>query len=312
MRSSLAIIVVPFAGKGYLTRCLRAVERQEGVTGLEVIVPCDRNLGDVAALEKAHPEVQFMRLEGYHTAAELRASGIRQAAGSIVAITEDHCEPDPDWCSQILHAHEDAHAAVGGVVEKQDPDTILNWAVYFADYLRYMNPVSEGPTRSLTDLNASYKRAALASIDHVWLHEFHEPVINGALLQKGESLWLSPRIVVNQQRSLGLREALWDRYAFGRLFASTRISGLSGAGRWRYIAASPLVPVLLLARILVQICQKRRRLAQAVRALPALVVLSMVWSYGEFVGSVTGRPHPSLSPSRQLSPAHVRNSPNLL
>ena len=60
----------------------------------------------------------------------------------------------------------------------------LNWAVYFADYLRYALPFGEGPYPTLTDLNVSYKRSDLDEIKDLWNNEFHEPEIHGALKQR--------------------------------------------------------------------------------------------------------------------------------
>ena len=38
---------------------------------------------------------------------ELRAAAVGIARGWLVAITEDHCVPEPDWYSAMLRAHEE-------------------------------------------------------------------------------------------------------------------------------------------------------------------------------------------------------------
>ena len=121
-----------------------------------------------------------------------------------------------------------------------------------------MNPIPEGSSPHLTDCNVSYKRAALNDVVGIWCGEFHEPEVHRALRARGESLWLSSRIVVRQQRSLHLSDAVWDRYAFGRLFASTRVSGASWPKRVVYAGFSFMLPPLLMGRIVVMLpCKKK-------------------------------------------------------
>lgn len=282
-----------------MPRCLQALAPQADVEKIEIIVPYDERFGEIYRLRSEFPWIHFLEGNGHMTYAELRAYGVREARGTIVALTESHCLPDPDWCARILEAHAADHGAIGGAVEKETPDKLLNWAAYLADYGRYMNPVVEGPTSNLTDCNVSYKRAALDAIADVWADEFHEPEVHRALQSRGESLWLSSRIVVHQQRSLRLRDAVWDRYAFGRLFASTRVSAATWPKRVGYAGFSFMLPPLLLGRIAANILRKGRYVGQFVRSVPALMLLTTVWAYGECVGYLTGTPEPSLMPGVQ-------------
>ena len=291
---ALTVVVVMLEGPDYLARCLEALARQKNAPHFEIIVPCDERLGDAAALRAKYPQAQFARVPGKRTYAELRAIGVRRARGPIVALTEDHCAPEPAWCAEILNAHAAPHAAIGGAVEK-GPDAALNWAIYLCDFGRYMQPVREGPAGYLTDCNVSYKRAALASLAEVWAGEFHEPVVHGTLKARGETLWLSPRIVVRQQRSLSWGSALWDRYAFGRLFASTRPEAAAPMGRALYAALAIALPPFIVARVATDVLRKRRHFRELARALPALILVTSAWAWGEFAGYVTGRPVDSLS-----------------
>ena len=129
-------------------------------------------------------------------------------------------------------------------------------------------------------------------------HEFHEPQVHGSLQARGESLWFSPRIVVGQQRSLKLGQALWDRYAYGRLFGSTRIEGKRASTRLLYACLCIVLPLLLVARVAVHVLRKNKCAAEFARALPALALMASVWTWGEFAGYVTGRPAPWLSPRK--------------
>lgn len=283
----LTVVVVMLGGLSYLPRCLDALEQQVGVARPEIIVPCDASVGDLAPLRRRYPEVQFLLVEGRRTYAELRAIGFHRARGTIIALTEDHCSPDPDWCQQILKLHEAAHAAVGGAVDK-GPDGIFNWAIYLCDFSRYMNPVVEGPSAYLTDCNVSYKRRALEPLAPLWATEFHETTINWTLAGRGHSLWLSPRVIVNQQRSLTLGAALSERYRFGRLFARTRVAATPWIRRPLYAAGAVVLPLVLMARVARNVVARRRARDRFLLALPAIALLNTVWAFGELVGYLQG------------------------
>jgi hypothetical protein len=291
---ALSAVVVVLEGTRSLPRCLTALTQQEGVSGIEIIVPYDDRTRQVTTLETRFPAVHFVRVEGQRTYAELRAIGIRHARGAIVAITEDHCTPRADWGAQLLAAHAHHGAVIGGAIDKQTPDTALNWALYLADFVRYMHPLTEGPSHSLSDCNVSYKRVALEAIADVWTEEFHEPLVHAALQGRGEVLWLTPRVVVLQQRTLALGAALWDRYAFGRLFSSTRVTTFSWQRRCLYATLTPLLLPLLVARVAGHIRRTRRYVREFLYALPHLTLLTIAWAWGEGLGALTGRPPPAL------------------
>lgn len=291
----LSIVVVVLKGGENLRRCLEALRPQlqsfelEGYIG-EVIIVADEKLTDLKEFSVGHPQMTVEILSGRKTYAALRSRAVQLSRGRIVVITEDHCIPDPDWCLQIMTSHSQAYSGIGGAVEKEAPDSALNWAVYFADYLRYMKPLSGGLVHSLTDLNAAYKRTALDEIKEAWKDEFHENEVNELLQRSGKLLWLTPNIVVHQQRNFRLAEALADRFAFGRLFASTRVRMVPLSKRFVFIFVSLLVPILLLYRTARQIMQKNRYVYEYLSSFPFLVLLSIFWGLGEMVGYITGVP----------------------
>jgi hypothetical protein len=153
-----------------------------------------------------------------------------------------------------------------------------------------MPPIAEGPSESLTDCNVTYKRDALEKIATVWMAEFHEPEVHAALRQCGETLWLSPALLTYQQRDIVLRPAIRERYEFGRLYGGLRVAHLSGFRRLALIAATPLLPLVMVARVLQGVIGKRRHIGVSLAAMPYLILFAAVWSWGELVGYVTGRP----------------------
>jgi len=286
----LSVIVVVLGGGHELVRCLEALRAQTNPPPMEVIVPHDDRLREIDLPRQTSPAVKFLHLPGQHSYAELRAAGVRASRGRVVAVTEDQCIPPGTWCANVVCVHTNTHVAVGGPVEKLQPDSPLGWAIYLRELGTYMPPMPDGPSLHLTDCNVSYKRASLDSISGVWAKEFHEPQVHEALRQRGGTLWLSPALLTYQHRSLRFVPALKERYAFGRLFGCLRAAAVPRARRLLLVAVSLFLPALLVGRVLSSVLRKRRHRGACLVALPYLIVFSIVWSWGEFLGYLTNRP----------------------
>lgn len=291
---TLSVTALLFVGRDYLIRCLDALMRQDCREPVEVIVCHDERIGDVAFFEDRYPGLRFASMPGQRSPAELRARGIAACRAPVVALIEDHCMARRDWCSRILAAHARPNTAIGGAVEKGWPpgalsDSGLNWALYLTDYSRYMRPVRAGAAPSLTDCNVSYKRAALDRFRDDWQTEFHENVVHGLLQAEGDELWLDPEIVVYEQRGLRLGDVLRDRFSFGRLFGSSRVTGAPAAARLKYAVGALAMPPVLVLRAGQNLFSRGRHRLAFLRALPALTLTTSTWMLGEFVGYVSGK-----------------------
>lgn len=292
----LSIVVVVLAGRVSLARCLDGMAALRGVGAVEVIIAYDDHHPDVDSLIPRYPDAVFAHLPGRRTYGEIRTLGMRHAHAGVVALTEDHCVPDAGWGEAILAAHRAPHAAIGGPVDKRGPDNATSWAVYLLDYARYASPLPEGPARELTDCNVSYKREALVATASLWATEFHEPEIHGALTAQGSTLWQSPAIAVQQQRTLTLSAALRERFDFGRLLGSLRAASAPPARRVMLAVLGCAVPLLIVWRVLTHARRAPALRAPLLRTLPWVVLLAAAWGAGEIAGYATGRPPRGLQP----------------
>ncbi len=298
---ALSVIVTVVGGESYLRHCLGRLAPQVEGRPIEVIVPCDRTVGGVAGLREEFPGIVFADMGTVRTtcrpgteaaAHEIydcrKAFGLNVARGEILALLDDSAAPDPDWCEQVLRAHRLPHGVIGGCVEYEGRG-VLGRAVYLQDFGRYQRPLAEGPSRSLTDVNVSYKRSVLFGVYDVWHERYSEATVHGALARQGATLWQRPQLVVRQDRGpLSLRRTLGERYSWGRLFGSVRARELSFFGRLFYAVVSPLLPLVLVLRLARKALGKGRR-GSFLAALPYLLVLTSAWCLGEFVGNLTGR-----------------------
>jgi hypothetical protein len=291
----LSVVVTIVDGGETLSRCLAALISQIDAPQMEVIVPYDDTVTGLSPIMSRFETVGFLSLGRLPAAApktshggqhELfdrrRAAGLRAAHGDIVAILEDRGVPRRDWAAAVVRVHRElTHAVIGGAIEN-GVDRILNWAVYFCDFGRYQLPFMAGPRAYVSDVNVSYKRHALDQTVSLWRDRYHEPVVHGALVFRGETLFLSPELVVDQTRvNLRLGELIRERFAWGRLFGRLRVREI---GRWQRLAlvlATPILPALLMFRLARDRMTKRRFVARFALASPLVLLLLAAWSAGE-------------------------------
>jgi hypothetical protein len=298
----LSIVIFVVSDAKHLAGCLSALSQQVNPPAMEIIVPYDGRDHSIPSLNSRFREVQFHRVDNLHSSVggsrashahldKLRAIGLGLARGEIVALLEDHDRPDQYWAKSIAEAHKELPAvAIGGAIENE-VDRLLNWAIYFCDFGRYQSPVKAGPSSTLSAANISYKREALSAIRQVWQDFYHEPFVDGSLMAQGWKLWLSPRIVVYQHRNnLKLSAALRERYEWGRYYAGNRIKKVLLIKRVFYLALSPILPFVLAARKTRDVLIKKRLSGKFVKAFPLIFLLTLFWSFGEFVGYLTAGP----------------------
>ena len=291
----LTVVIAVVGDESTLTRCLEALVPQ--ACDAEVIVPYDDALR-VAGVRSRFADVRFLDLGVTQTRAAAGsmaalherfdkriAAALRDARGDVVALLQDWEVPAPDWVERVKSAHRLPYAAIGGAVENRGSG-LLNWSVYFLDFSRYQLPFAPKPARYLSDVNVSYKRAALERVRDVWRETYSEVAVNWALAERGETLLLTPEIIVYQDRGpLSLTTLVRERASWGIIFGAARGAWV-GPMRWLYAAASPLIPFVLIGRVLKDVLRTRRNVLVFVTSLPAMIVLAVSWSVGEFWGYV--------------------------
>jgi len=243
---------------------------------------------DVAPLAKSYPSVRFVNAPVDASIPQLRAIGMAQASGDVVALTEDHCIADENWVEALtLSASGDADV-VGGGMDNARRSRAVDWAAYFAEY-GFFSPErperAEGPPL-LTGANIAYKRHVIADVigwaqDGEW-----ENVAHTRLVARGSMLRFARTAAIYQNQSYSLAAFCTDRFEHGRDYARKRLAEDPNASRWFLLAASPLLPPLLTWRV--ARASARSRWGTFLRALPATVLFLTAWSVGEAVGYLRG------------------------
>ncbi len=298
----LSVVVAVVDGGEALRRCLVGLSRQQDGPPLELIVPWDASAPEVPGICADYPLAQPLAMGAVATAHaagsalaahELydrrRAAGLAAATGDLVALVEDRVVPREDWSRALTGAHGMGPDVVGGAVDCRAAD-LLGWAVYYCDYGRYQPPFIAHAAEWLSDVNVSYKRAALEQTRSLWQQRYQEPLVHGALARAGARMLLSPAPVVDAQRGpLRLGAVLRERVVFARVFAATRAREASTARRALLAAASLALPLLLVARrVRERSARGPLRAKSFLAALPLIALLSCAWSFGELLGYLRG------------------------
>ena len=292
---ALSVIVTVVSGREALRGCLAALQSQIEEVEAETIVPYDDWSREIGELSREFPRVRFHddrepgEIRSRHDLYDRRrAVGLALSRGRVVAMTEDHVVPAPDWIRRILAAHGQSHAVIGGAIEN-GIDRPLNWAWYYCDFGRYGRPFAEGPAAYASDVNVSYKREALESVRELWKNAYHETTVHWALRARGVELWLTPEAVVFQHRPrMGLGQAYRERIEWGRVFAETRVEEIGLRHRLLFLLGTPVLPCLLLWRVWGNMRRQRRTMRQMLTALPVAFFLLTGWALGELMGYAGG------------------------
>lgn len=291
-RPGVSVGVVGICGVTHVRRCLRALRAQAGAPPFEIVVAYDPALRDMSAAAREHPDIRFVANVDQRTPLELASRAIQETRGDVVLLTEDHCIPDADWVARLQAALTPDVAAAGGVVALGEGATGTDFAFYFVDFFRYAEPAADGPSPTLTVCNVAYRRADLDALPHPpWkTGGFHETAVNDALRARHGPLRLHPGARVTMRRHVTLRHAIRERYAFGRLFGCTRLAYAPASMRLAYRVLAPLLPAVLLGRMLRKAMASAGLRRQLVRGLVPLVLMVLAWSLGEWLGYLTATP----------------------
>jgi hypothetical protein len=299
----VSIIITVVSGKESVRRCLEALHPQVNPDEGEIIVPYDKWSTKIGCLAVDFPGVRFHFISepGFASLDKVtsrqhrlydrrRAVGLTLARGQIIAMTEDHAVPAADWYSQILAAHQQPYAVIGGLIDN-GIDKPLNWALYYCDFGRCGSPRSSGVSEYVSDVNVTYKRNALETVSGLWRDAYHETTVHWALQSRGEKLFLDSRLRVYQHRpAISLRQAYRERIEWGRVFAETRVASFSVWARLLYAAGTPALPAILFLRVLRHMIRQRRTINQITRAAPFAACLLIGWALGELAGYLMGKP----------------------
>jgi hypothetical protein len=290
----LSVVVVGRDGIATLVPILACLGEQTIAKEIEVIAVLPAEDRAEEALTRFSAPFQSARIVGVGTIrnrGRAAAVGVRLARAPVVAFTENHCFPDPDWAERLCAVHEGDgdHAGVAPAVLNANPETALSWAIYGAGYAVFGADGAPCEVEEMPLHNTSYRRAALMAHDNE-LEELleHEGKLQARLRGGGGSFLLMPAA-----RTRHINEGTWVLVLGLNVANGWRYGGRRGADwglvrRVLYAAAFPLLSVNVMRETLrrLRACAERPRLGPAL--LGVIALQSLAHTAGEAIGYLRG------------------------
>lgn len=291
-RPELSVVIGSHNARASVAVCLDALQKQGAGRRAEIIVVDNSTDGTASIVAAQFPDVLLLSAAPEQWVPELWEIGIRASRAPIVALTTAHCVPDDEWMAEIMAAHRESDAVgIGGTIENDASASLIDWAVYFCRYAKYMKPFAPYHIHDIPADNASYKRWALDRCTDVRMSGFWEPDVHAKLIAEGHRLLMTPGICVRHMRSSTFPEFMRQRFWHGRQFGSSNGMRLSSGARLAHIVAAPLIPLLMLSRIVRQVLRKRRYRAQLMWSAPMALLFLTSWAAGECWGYLSPTGH---------------------
>ena len=295
----LSVVVISFNSPLLLERCLSALERQTLNDGVETLVvrQRDANLDEHENLERRFQYVRWICAPRGSNVPQMRSLGICGSQGDVIALLEDDCVPTENWYEELLRVHQESDAAaIAGAIEPGEYTKGLDWAIYFHEYSHFMQPLPDGEAQTLPGTNVSYKRMALRQLidanefnnDEPKLKGHYEAFVHQKLQQSDQALKLDPNLVVHNLNSWTYSRVLRIPFHHGRNFAGIRVAERPYWRHLPFLALAVLLPFVQIGRIVRNVIVRRRHAWSLGQALPWIILFSISWSMGEFVGYLLG------------------------
>jgi glycosyltransferase involved in cell wall biosynthesis len=282
----VSIVIASIVGPPYVDDCLDSVESQAKDSGAEAIVVACGSPEYASRIAGKYPWVKVVHCAERESVSALRRRGVQAASGDIVAIIEERCLAAPNWLRRAVQAIGRHGGVVGGPVAPCAYTRLRDWVVYFCEYNHCMPPWQEGGVHALGTANIAYSRALMLEYAEQLEDGHWESCLHPRLWAEGIRFHAAAAMVVQKRGQFNYRYYLRQRYWFSRAYAGAR--GLPASHKVLYLLASPLLPLLLLARTAQRVIKKNCHVDKFILSLPLLMPVMIVYVAGEIVGYLAG------------------------
>jgi hypothetical protein len=287
----LSVVLAEAIDNPGLDRSLVALERACSGIRTEVLVV---RPGGRAPLPASHSLTLREIAAGESTLVPDRwGLGVSVAQAPVFACLTTELEVHPEWARAVLAAlRPDNDGAVGtaGAIELKPGAGTVASAIYLVRFNAFLPRSGAGghDEDNIPGDAGAYQRNAVMAYPALLSEGFWEAEFHRRFRADGKPLRLLGQPLASFDTAISLRAAMRLRARHGRGYGGTRVSRY-GDSATRVLLAAPLVPVVLLLRILRRAAGSHGALPRAVRVLPALALLCAAWAWGEASGALAAR-----------------------
>ncbi|MEP7010055.1 MAG: hypothetical protein ABJC13_07010 [Acidobacteriota bacterium] len=292
MTPDLSVILAVGERRDRAPACLASLLAQEGIERIEILL-YDLAPGEPEPIRGSdHPSVIIKRLPPETLFSVVKARGVEEARAPVVTFVEEHCRAFPGWAAALIEAHRGSHAGVGPEVHNGNANVPFSRSIHVVNYQMFYPGAARGERVMLPGHNSSWKREALLAYgDRLEEYLRAEIVLHLKLTADGHRLLLEPAAKLAHLNESDLRSASRGRYLWNRIYAHERAKafGWSSARRWGYLAATPIIPIYSVIRLMHWLAKERPDLLGiAARGLPRIAAVAVVAALGHSAGLLLG------------------------
>jgi hypothetical protein len=266
---------------------LSALRRQSSADHIEpvIVLPASADVGVRQEDLDAFRHVRIVTLDAVERLAPARAAGVRAASAPIVFIGETHIYPQPGWTDALLAAFEEPWTAVVPAIGNANPTGAVSWAGYLFDYGTWGLNRRAGEMPDPLVYNTAYRRNALLIFGDQLADALdpHEEALWPRFNTIGHRAAFAPQARMLHLNVARLRWLVSEKFYVGVVLGTHRARRWAWRRRLLYIVASPLIPFVLLARVV-----RGTRSSRPSRLPPATFPLLLVSAISKAVGEVIG------------------------
>jgi hypothetical protein len=289
---------------------IAALGRQAAPERIELVLVAPPHGLDDVDLRQVAPFGGVTRVEvpGPLDLAAARAAGVRAAAAPLVFIGETHTYVRPAWMEALLRAFDGGWAVVVPEIGNANPTGPVSWASYLSDYANWGPGRRAGEIHDPLVYNTAYRRDVLLALGDR-LAEALEPLaelLRTMLVERGYRVWFEPAAKIDHLNVARFVDMLRENFFEGLLVADSRARRWSWRRRLAYFLASPLVPVVLVWRVMGLWRRTDVAVGLPSGTLPLIVVAAVVKGVGEALGCLVGAPRMAVTGMHEIEVHKVR------
>lgn len=293
----LSVIVVCLNSSDVREACLKALEAQAHLNSMEILAVGhwgEKHFGTDASLSwrERFPTVHWLSVSAETTIPKMRTYAILQSCGEIVALLEDDCIVPDGWVLNVMRAHAGTDQIIGGAIVPGNYHRLLDWAVYFCEYGRFM-PLFSGSQNALPGNHVTYQKTILSAFKSG--EGFYEVFFHDAWQRSGGKLIADPKLAVTNINRWSLRHVTNIPFHHGRAFSGMRSANFSPWRKGLYTILSLALPIVKAGRLATVILNRKQYQTQFFFSLPWIMIFLSSWSFGELLGYAAG---PGRSPEQ--------------
>ena len=299
---TVAVILPAYQAETTIVACLHALTRQDYDQPYDILVVDSSTDATPELIRRHFPQVRLIHLAQQTDPGTARNLGVQQSAADLLCFLDADCLAPSDWLRRMTAAHEaqPEYAAVGGAIGNGNPENLIGWAGYLAEFREFFPFQPKQVTRHAATCNISYKRAVFERYGG-FPAEFYpqeDLVFHLRLYRDRVPILFDPTICVAHLNKTTLRAFLRHQYQIGRITAEVlkHFPALTGGTFASFpllaLCASPFLPFVKFLQTFRVAARAQTYRRHFIALTPLLLFGLLIWDAGFLRGVFAPRRFP--------------------